>query len=529
MKDNNKILFSLVFSLIFGSSLSVLQIDASSNLPPSWTYVASELETFDLYGDMSQWIDVTPANISLKNLDDTEESLSLSAHFGYNSSHLFVGISIPNQGVTVYGIEIIFIIKGGYDGIVVDSMTQEGRDVTYVNTTYVAFDSDLGGSELIEVNVEDYGEEELYMITDDVRYPSGDLESDWDFDDGDSVAVVFQAWVNETKDDTNRPNYSTTADSFNYLRLSIGHDGGQPLELHSLFPSSFGMISDKEVVSKKVSELDCTLDGKKDEDFWETAFILLLEIVLVNKYAITPPQVHSVPDDLNISLSSIYDDDDLLVHIDVHKENTISKMEELILILGEDGDSFYNLTSEHLVCKITPTTSHIFSALTTELMTAGIVTGSDPTGLIFFDVPNWADASGHFDLYEVESGHIVESVDRSSVEFIIPIVKNHPDDRLGLFMFNHPSELTIEGLTIRVNESEPSDPYPNPWSEVILEEDQLKIIMHKLNFSTEISTPTRTISLFSISVFTLIPIVWVLTIRKRKLKSELDIRKTLNN
>ena len=95
MKNINKFFFSLVFLLILGSSLSIQKINASSDLSPSWVYVASELETFDLYGDMSQWIDIAPANISLDNVDGTDETLSLSAHFGYNSSHLFVGISIP--------------------------------------------------------------------------------------------------------------------------------------------------------------------------------------------------------------------------------------------------------------------------------------------------------------------------------------------------------------------------------------------------------------------------------------------------
>ena len=245
MNKTNKFFSSILLILILVSTLNVLIIEGSNEILPKWEYVAPQIDDIDLHGGVSQWSDYTPIAITLQDISGSGVSLLLDAYFGYNATHLFIGLLIPDQEVTVYGVEIIFIANGDiYDGIIVDTDLQEGRDVTYVNTTHVAFDTDLGGLEFVSVDITDYGEEEFYMIVDDVRYPSQDMESDWDFDDGDSAAVVFQAWGNKEKNATNRPNFSTVVNDFNYLRLSINYDNGDSLAL--LNPTNIGKMSDKE-------------------------------------------------------------------------------------------------------------------------------------------------------------------------------------------------------------------------------------------------------------------------------------------
>jgi hypothetical protein len=455
-----------------------------------WEYIAPEMDGFDLYGGMSQWSDYEYEIVFLEDIGGSGEVFVLNVYFGYNSSHLFIGIINPDQGKAAYGFEIVFITAGDfYHGIEIDSELEEGREITFVNSTYVAYDRELGGMESVDVNKEEVYSDEHYLIADDIRFPQQGLEGYWEFDEGDSIAVIFQAWVHEEKTNTNRPNFSTAVDGFNYLRLSIGHDAGYPLDIHSLFPSSTGQVSDEDLVAKKVSDLNYVLDGKKDEDFWKNTPILPVETVQILELA--AGHLLSEVDTRNCNISSAYDDNDLLIHIEAQKKGADSSLEELILILGEDKKCWYNLSSELIVCKITPTDGcYIFNASTVDLMTDAIVPEDVSTGIIYFEVEDWADASGHFDLYEGESSPIMETEFSSSVEFIIPLVENKPTDFPGLFAFSNPDDIVVAHLTLDITPVEPADPYHNFFSEMTLEADQLIHILHELNFSDDTGETT---------------------------------------
>ncbi len=512
MKSITKILFSLIFILVLISTLRITQIEAANSIVQQWEYIAPEMDSFDLYGGISQWDIDEAERVFLKDIEGSEEVFVMDVYFGYNSTHLFIGIVNPDQGKKAYGFEIVFISDGDiYHGIVVDSVLEEGREITFLNTTHVAFDRDLGGTEFVDVNKEDVIFDEHYLIADDIRYPQQGLEGYWDFDAGDSAAVIFQAWVHEEKDATNRPNFSTAVDGFSYLRLSIGYDGGYPLDLHSLFPSSTGQVSNKDIIAKKSSELNYVLDGNKDEDFWKTTQTQPVEISQIVDLAAG----YLLPsgDSITCNFSSVYDDSDLLIHIAVQKEHADTSLEELTLLLEESDDSWYNLSSNHLVCHITPTGYHIFEAQTAELLTNGLASERDLTGLIFLDIANWANASGHFDLYEGEGGTIVESDTDFLVEFIVPIKKEESSNQIGIDISGSPNVILAVNAVYEAKTG-----VLIGWT---MEADQVKIIMHKMIFSDDDDeTTTLDLNFTEISsiilIFTVIEVMILRESRKKQ-------------
>ncbi|MHA1954616.1 MAG: hypothetical protein ACW96U_11800, partial [Candidatus Heimdallarchaeaceae archaeon] len=85
---------------------------------------------------------------------------------------------------------------------------------------------------------------------------------------------------------------------------------------------------------------------------------------------------------------------------------------------------------------------------------------------------------------------------------------------------DNPGSLYIAEMTISVSSLDPSAPYDNPWSAMTLEDEQLYFNLYKITFSNETSTPTRTVSFLSTTLFILIPVVWINTIQKKKYKKK---------
>ena len=519
MRLSIRYIFSISFILILVPTMFVIKVEGSSELPPKWEYVAPEIDYFNLDGGFSQWSELTPVTITLDNMGRTGETMVLLAYFAYNDSKLYIGLYIPKQDIVVYGIEIIFIGNNGiFDGIIVDSSLREARDVAYVNTTHVAFDTDLGGYEDVNVQISEEGDDEFYMIVDDVRYPHSDLDSDWEFDDGDSVAVVFQTWGNKVKDMTNRPNFSTVVNNFNYLRLSINHDTGESIEL--VYPGDMSELSDVKFESYFIPKLDYVLDGKKDERFWQNIPSYTITTVLISKTASGSILNSPDPKTKTITCTFANDKHDLLIHLEIQQEEGDTNIDDLLLILGKEESSLQIATSQILVCKVNPSgTPLVFSTIRANISSAGINPREDPCGIVYFNISHWSDASGHFDLYEGDCSPFVPFTATVSIEIILTIIGNGEDGEEQHFLNPLSPQGYINGIHAlsddEVMAGEPAELY----GEINLAEDQLKYVIHEIKFSDETFETTKTVEYeltSTLIIFSLLIILEVILVRKKK-------------
>ncbi len=492
MKKTIKYFFSIIFVLIFCSTLIVVNVEGNNEIPPRWEYVAPEADYLTLDGGLSQWSDIDPVTIILENMSRTGESLLMLAYFAFNDSKLYIGLYIPKQGVTIYGIEIIFIGNNGvFDGVIVDSELHEARDVAYVNSTHVAFDTDLGGYENVNVQQTDVGEDEFYMIIDDIRYPESDLDSEWEFDDGDSVAVVFQAWVSKEKDLTNRPNFSTYVNNFNYLRLSIKYDTGLPIELK--YPFEMSKLSGVEFNSYYRSKLEYVLDGKKDEAMWKGVPSYPVITVLMCKTAAGSLLNSDDPKTKKVNCSFVHDNTNLLIHLEIQQEEGDTSLSDLLLFFGKEPNSLECFSSDTLVCRVNPYGTHYaFTTNKANVSLPGIIPQSDSSGIIFFNVSSWDDASGHFDLYEVECSPFVVLPTATSIEILLPLFRTEEEGGEIHFLNIEDPQLYVDGIKPFSSDESMAGEEAEPYGVVEIIEDQIKFIIHKINFTKETEETTET-------------------------------------
>jgi hypothetical protein len=501
---------------IIGSNYTVVKTQPIIDLGPTWEVVASELPDITLHSVFSDWSEVGPTKIFLVDLSQTGETLEIQTYFGYNDSKLLIGLLIPKSDEQVInGVEIIFYNDHVLDGIIIDSELQEARDVAYVNHTYVAYDTDLGGREDVNVVITDEGDNDFYMIVDETRFPEGDLDSDWEFDDGDSVAVVFQAWVNKPMDNFNRPNYSTAGSDFNYLRLSIKEDNGWLIDPAPPWDLMWEE-SDLPEVSYHERETNVTLDGKKDEDCWLDASSSKIKLFLVSKTAPTSLLHTADPSYIEVTITFTYDKDYLYMFLEIPHESNDTNLEELILLFGNDKHCLQNLSAPLLLIKINPTEeSFARSGINAELRVSGIVPVISPD---YYGVVSTVQTYGiqglEYANFRDFGSRTIENVEVKILDFGIAsgAIRPFTDS-------DSPGSLYLSEMTIRISDLDPTAPYDNPWSAMTLEDEQLYFNLYKIIFPNETSTPTRTISFFSTTVFTLLSVMWVLTIRKRLKKT----------
>ncbi len=463
-----------------GITLNFLNMEVTAEIEHSWAYIAPELDYITLDGGLTQWSDFTPISITLDNVSMTGETFQIQAYFAYYGSILYIGLLIPKTSNTVYGAELVFIGNNGtFDGIIIDSELMEGRDVTYLNTTHIAYDSDLGSIENVNVSISDEGDDEFYMIAKETRYPEGNLEGSWEFDEGDSVAVVFQLWVNKIKTNTNRPNFSTGVFKFNYLRLSIKYNlNHKQIELHnSINP---GKYNSSVIRSLFTDELDFVLDGKKDESFWEHATSFKIINYLNSKSALNSIQNSVNPDSINVTCTFANDHDNFIMHLEIQKLISNSTIGELSIVFGIDENCLYNLNSQLLICRIRPSVGACFiSELHADIRNPGIISDIPSDDFIILSsIKTWNIQGLEYESFGTFGDSSVEGV-----EVNIPILSSAQADIPPLISPESSRNLYIADLTLSVNYSYPSDPRSHPFSYIRSEDGQLRFTIHQIDLS----------------------------------------------
>lgn len=518
IKISKRIFFILLLLLVLGITPVKTKSQSDGILLPKWEYIASEIDYIRPDGGFSQWSDLTSIDITLEDLSGSGKTLVIQAYFCYNDTKLYVGLLVPKETGDVSGLELIFLDDSDVvDGIIVDTDLQEGRDVVYVNHTYVAFDSDLGGREAINVQISDEGDDEFYMITDDIRYPDEDLDGYWNFDDGDSYAVIFQAWVDKPKDDVNRPNFSTATTEFNYLKLSIKEDHGW-LPVPEI---PWDLMWDEDLGLPEVSwyerEEDVTLDGKKDEEYWTQASTSNIDLFLVSRDNSSSILHSTDPAKFNVSISFFADKSNLYMFLEIVHGSDDDQLEQLSIVLGNEANCLVNLSAPLIQIVINPTNgSYLRSGTNAQLRIPGIVPTFSPDYYGIVSTVNTYGIKGlEYGTFRTFGPHGVESV-----EVKIPIFGSTVEGIPALIPPEEVKPCYIIECALWPLPPDSSTPNDDFYSAITLEEDQLHFKIYKIKLTSESSIPTRTNLVFSANVFAFLPLVWVLTLLQRKKKQQ---------
>ena len=496
-KNSIIILLLIICSCFYISQVSVC---TGNTIQPAWSYIAEEKNDIVLDGSLTDWSDVQLSSVTLFNSKNPKEELSIDLYFCYNETNLYCGTSIPDDLGTVHGLEVIFFgVSGVYDGVVIDADKQEGYDEAFPHRLIIRKDIEIGGEENTKSASVISSDKTVFEFAKSI---SSDDERGLDFslNEGDSIAVICQAWIGKSIEEKERPNFSTIGNYFNYLRLSINQD--EELQLFLFYPTMHtadgGDLESYFIVDSL--EFESTLDGQRNEEYWygvpfHISNFAILEFQNIEKenikeeYSTDQTSIYR-----EVRISMINDHDDILVYLEIENIEPKIIIEDIFISFGKDEDYLNRIDSINLVSKINKEEHIIYSGNRSDFNSVGFM--EDEYAVFdYLNIPYYREPE-HYGLFEADSSPIiysnVEGDEYWSVEFTLPFLKS--PSLGGLFSFNFAEgDVCIMDMTLNVTPVNPADPYNYYYmKDINLEEDIIKIITHRINFSVEPEDTTTT-------------------------------------
>ncbi len=284
------ILSSLFFStsLVYGEEMDDYVI----------SYIASHKDDVYVDGFFGEWISVEEVilemyeftdytDISDNSLNSMFLTLNVTVQFAYNDTYLSGTIFMPDDFGRVDAMDLFFFgIPGDNDGIHIDATTDDYMDMAYPafdeNVTEGPFDDySQGGTNNMVAHSIISSDGTYFEFAKEIR--SGDsLGHDIYLNYGNSIAVAMVAWVGIPTYE-NGPNFGSMCENgFNFIRLSIGQDMGDYLEIP--FKDKEGFIPTKlssGFEAPYMESVEVVYDGYDTESFWTdaTSYSILLKYV----------------------------------------------------------------------------------------------------------------------------------------------------------------------------------------------------------------------------------------------------------
>ncbi len=308
----NRKLYSMILLLLLGiSALYITKlVGAIEPLPPSEEYVA-QYRTIKVDGNLSDWAGIQNVTVKLYDFNDSSNIVEIQILFSYNDTTLFGAIVAPDTNGSVKAIDLAFIGR------------MNSSDEMYIDYHNTTFDlKQVPGQPPID-DTADGGVDNLKGVAIvqsngtifefEKALDSGDtVGGDFSLYYGASIGILTLGWVNNDPDHDG-PNYACMAnpEEFEYLRLSIGEDKGEILNIYP--PPAFPWKVYPEWNVPKVDVDDLTIDGQQNEDFWNQAFYhdITLNYKPVNKTDTSPN------DPVNGFIKIAHDDDNLYIYMEL--------------------------------------------------------------------------------------------------------------------------------------------------------------------------------------------------------------------
>ncbi|MBA7527779.1 hypothetical protein ES705_19958 [subsurface metagenome] len=296
MKFLCTISFLLVLSSLFFSTSLVYGEEMDDYVI---SYIASHKDDVYVDGFFNEWASVGEvllemyeftydSAISDYNLNSLVLTLNVTVQFVYNDTYLSGAIFMPDDFGRVDAMDLFFFgIPGDdNDGMHIDAVTDD-----YMDMAYPAFDENVtegphddynqGGTNNMVAHSVISGDGTYFEFAKEIR--SGDtLGHDIYLNYGNSIAVTMVAWVGISTYESG-PNFGSMCENgFNFIRLSIGQDMGDYLELPFKDKEGFmPTILSSGFEAPYMEAVEVVYDGYDTESFWSdaTSYSILLKYV----------------------------------------------------------------------------------------------------------------------------------------------------------------------------------------------------------------------------------------------------------
>ncbi|MHA1303316.1 MAG: hypothetical protein ACTSPI_06415 [Candidatus Heimdallarchaeaceae archaeon] len=333
MTTNKKL--GLVLLLVFSISIVTTgYFNQAETIPATWEFVAPYLENIAIDGNLSDWDTITPVVMTLYNFSDSTNYFDIEAYFAYDDTYLYGAIVAPSTLGPVNGLDLMFFGKPDVaDGIFIDCVSNFWLDLAHVDDGPPVEDTSVGGVD----NLLGYGAQLANYSVIEFRKDrqSGDLEGmDFDLYYGCSIGVLTAAWVDKDTADEGGPNFGVAGpDNFNYLRLSIGEDTGEEIEV--MMPQKFPWVIGEYWEAPNVDSAGFNPDGYADESFWAMAssyYIHLDPMPIENTSTLS---INTVEEGKDGKISFIFDGDSIFIYLELADDGTEDEGDFTVFVLGE--------------------------------------------------------------------------------------------------------------------------------------------------------------------------------------------------
>ncbi|MHA1346904.1 MAG: hypothetical protein ACTSVO_13925 [Candidatus Heimdallarchaeaceae archaeon] len=273
-----KIITLGLFILLSYSIIGVgLQQVTAEELPPALSLIAPYEASIVLDASNSEWDTYYEGYIDIAEFSDDSSStesvdtISVTISFSHNSTHLHMYVFVPEVYGIVNGILLHFFGKPGMeDGIQMDAIYDTVMDIAWPDEGVYdppLPDDHLGGTQDAEaktfrsIGVGTYFEATKLIDSGDTL--GKDIALGW----GQAIAVEVLAWVG-TQPDIDGPNWgSINPDGFNYIRLDIGANQGDELDIKAPELMEMHYVIGEQYEAEFIST-SIVIDGLDTDSVW---------------------------------------------------------------------------------------------------------------------------------------------------------------------------------------------------------------------------------------------------------------------
>ncbi|MHA1406650.1 MAG: hypothetical protein ACTSSG_04650 [Candidatus Heimdallarchaeaceae archaeon] len=276
---------TLTLGLLVILSLSIIafnyEVQASDSIPPAVSIIAPYNSGVHLDCSYLDWDSSTEGYLDLYEFGSPSQNLHLSSarkltvtiNFAYNETFLFFYAFFPGDQGDVKAADIHFFGKEGQDdGVHMYAYMNSYFDIVFTESGPPIPDEDNGGSNDASIAM-------LYQSSNGTifegakKIKSGDRAGkDIDLDYGQAIAVEIVAWI-DVFPEGEPPNFGSMSETeLNYIRLDIGANIGDPLDIYAPSPEEF--FPDWVVGSKYEApyvDEEAVIDGVANETAWNSA------------------------------------------------------------------------------------------------------------------------------------------------------------------------------------------------------------------------------------------------------------------
>ncbi|MHA1685974.1 MAG: hypothetical protein ACTSYD_06130 [Candidatus Heimdallarchaeaceae archaeon] len=321
-KSIKKFNFALAIGiLIISVSMFAPGQTIADEVPPTVSTIAEYNNQVVLDGSADEYSNTSLIYVDIFPFESHDPPILLTAtiNFAYDDNNLYGFVFIPDTYGYVSAIELLFFGREDQgktaDGVWLNA-TENLSDDHAFDEIFQPPSSDVSRGGSNDVLAASHGASGGSYFEFQKPLNSQDVNGlDFNLYEGASIAVYLVAWVGMLE--SGEPNWGMTfaENDLRYIRLSIGYDNGEYLDIPSGQGKAYWYISDKvyQAYYAQDASNEFQADGYNNESFWVSSYQVRIYLMTENGY-----------DDTNFydgELSIAYDDNYIYIFLSLYDEN----------------------------------------------------------------------------------------------------------------------------------------------------------------------------------------------------------------